>query len=268
MNRSRIGWVMVLSMATLVGSEALAQRQGPGQGGRGFGGFGGGARRGLTSLLTVEAVQKELGLSSEAVEKVKAIGESLRQDMTTEMANLGGGNFREQTAEQRRETMAKMEELRRTVQSKYLPKIKEILTAEQFTRLQQIEWQAAGTAALADPELAGALGLTGDQKERLATITREFAQKQRELMGEAFRAGGGGGGNREAFAKVQELAKERDSQALGVLNSDQQAQFASLKGPSFDVAQLRPQGGRGDGASGDGQRPRRGAGRPNSQNDN
>ena len=76
--------------------------------------------------------------------------------------------------------------------------------------------------------------------------------------------GGGGGGGPEAFAKMQELNKERDAKVNEVLTKAQQDQFAMLKGKEFDVTQLRGRGpggpggpGGGGGGGGAGARPKR-----------
>jgi hypothetical protein len=98
-----------------------------------------------------------------------------------------------------------------------------------------------------DPEVATALKLSDDQKEKI---------------GEALRPGQGGGGGfggagpnasdeeraaaRERFNKARE---ERETKVKGILSSDQNEQFTKMQGKKFDfpAPQGRPGGGGGNG---------------------
>lgn len=287
-------WCRVLGalvLAALVATTAIAQEQpGRGQGGRGrgqggaggpggfgFGGFGGrgGAAAG-PGLLASEAVQKDLGLSAETVEKAQALARESSEIMREAMQSVfaaggpGGGGFRDLTDEQRREMQEKMADARKKAEEKIQPKLKELLTPEQQTRLQQIGWQIAGIGALSDPAVAKELGLSKDQTEKIAATTADFAAKTRELMQAAF-AEGGGGNFQEVRAKADELNKDRDAKVTEILTTEQKAAFEKLKGKPFDVASVRGGfGGRGGpggpgGAGGPGGRPGAG-GRPGGPN--
>ena len=59
--------------------------------------------------------------------------------------------------------------------------------------MQQIDWQARGTAAYWDPEVIQALALTKEQQNKIVSITNESIAKREELFGQA----GGGVGPRE-----------------------------------------------------------------------
>ncbi|MFO0904318.1 MAG: hypothetical protein U0939_15045 [Pirellulales bacterium] len=264
----------VLVGATLMVGVASAQGPGGGRGGFGGGGFGGGGFGGGRGggpnnplmLLTIEAVQKELGLSTEAVEKGRKILEEMREAGQAEMSKLreGGSNFQDLTEDQRREMMAKMTEAQRGIQAKFIPQIKELLTAEQYARLQQISWQAAGAQALSDPELAKLLELTDEQKQKLEANGRDFQTKVREAFAGGRGGPGGGGPGGEAMAKIQELNKERDAKAFEILTADQKAALEKAKGKEFDVSQLRQGRGGPGGRPGAGGRPG-GAGRPGAE---
>ncbi|HLJ11209.1 MAG TPA: hypothetical protein VKU82_08470, partial [Planctomycetaceae bacterium] len=126
---------------------------------------------------------------------------------------------------------------------------------------------AAGSRALAEPELSAALDVTSEQKEKIAAILRDYGEKQGELRRTLFGRRGGDGPPPDFEAmrtKTQELDKERDSKAAAVLSEQQREKYVQLKGKSFDVSQLMPPGpGRraGPGArGGPGGRPGRGAG--------
>jgi len=214
-------------------------------------------------LVNNEAVQKDLELSSDTAAKIKTIadeyGAAMREAM---MAGGPPANFQEMSEEERNKAFAKMAETGKTVSGKFLPKLKESLTADQYTRLQQINWQNMGTGALADPEVVKSLAITKEETDKIAEVNKEFGEKMREMFAQG--PGGGGGGGREKFA---EMMKERDTKIVAVLTKSQQEEFDKLKGKEFDVAQLRrgfggpggrgPGGPGGPGGGGPGGRPKR-----------
>jgi len=153
--------------------------------------------------------------------------------------------------------------LMKKLNEKFVPQLKESLSGEQFERLQQIGWQAAGSQALAGPELVKALELSKEQQEKIAAINQDYGAKQRE-MGPFGRGGRGAGDGPPDFqamrTKMQELMKERDTKATEVLSKEQTEKYTKLKGKPFDLAQLMPMGPGGRG--GPGGRPAGAVGRP------
>ncbi|HEY0981684.1 hypothetical protein [Schlesneria sp.] len=250
-------WMLCLVACLAFATAAQAQGPGGGRRGGGFGGgfggggpFGGGG--GLFMLVNNEEVQKDLNLSSETTAKLKTVGEEYGVAMRESFSSGGPPpNFREMSEEDRNKAFAKMAEAGKAVSEKYVPKLKEALTADQYTRLQQINWQVMGTGALADPEVVKALAITKDETDKIAQLNREYGEKFREVFSQG--PGGGGAEGREKFA---ELTKERDAKILGVLTKTQQEEFAKLKGKEFDVSALRRgfggPGGRGPGGRGPG----------------
>ena len=254
------GWMLCL-VASLA-FATVAQAQGPGGrgGGRGgFGGFGGGG--GLLMLAGNEAVQKDLGLTEDGVAKVKTVTDEYGTAMRESMGAGGRQNFQDMTQEERTKARETMMANMKTLSDKFLPKLKAAVSADQYTRLQQINWQNQGTGALSDAEIVKALTITKEQTDKITTITDDYGAKAREL----FQPGGGGGGG--GFEKMIELNKERDAKINEVLTKAQLDTFAKLKGKEFDVAQLRrgpggggpggggPGGGGGGGAGGRPKRP-------------
>lgn len=273
--RNGIRWSGALAIVALVAGTVVAQPPG------GRGGFGGGRGPGNPlALLAQEPVQKELGLSAEAIEKGRKVLEEMREAGQAEMQKVfgdGGGAGPNMTDEQRKEMQSKMAATTQALHAKFAPQVKALLSEEQYARLQQIGWQVAGSNALTDAEVVKQLGLSKEQTEKIAASNQEYQAKQFAMMREAFagrggpggqggqRPGGGGAaGGGDFRAKAQELNKERDAKALDVLTADQKAAFEKLKGKSFDVSQLqmgRGPGGPGGGQPGAGGRPGRG-GRP------
>ena len=216
---------LAIVIAGLVVDNGAAQER------KGRGGFGGQGQTGSLAILArIEAVQTELGVSADAKDKLAALSEKY----LTEVRELGGG--RGQTDAERQERATRVAALN----AKYAPQVKELLTPEQFTRLQQIRWQSLGSQALTEPELAKELALTKEQLDKVAAADRDYQTKQRELM-----AGARDGGNfQELQGKLRDLAQQRDKMAGEALTKEQQDKFTQLKGKPFDLAQLRGRGGR------------------------
>jgi hypothetical protein len=243
-------------------------------GGRGFGmGPGGG---GAVFLAANPAVQKEIELKEDDTPKIQKIADSFREELLEEMEKAGlgfsaFGQLGDLTPEEREARMREMNEKRTALMTKlndkFIPQLKETLSGTQFERVQQINWQAAGSQALTGPELVKTLELTKEQQEKIGAINREFGARQRELFGFGGGGGAGGAGGPPDFqamrSKMETLTKERNEKANEVLSQDQQEKYAALTGKPFDVALLTPMGGGGfGGRPGGAGRPRGAAGRP------
>lgn len=227
-------WMLCLATCLAIAATVEAQ---PGGGRRG-GGFGGGFRGNVFTVVGNEAAQKELGLSSDDVAKVKEVTDAYN---AANREGMSGIQFGPNMSAEDREKMASVG---RENSEKFMPKLKATMTADQFTRLQQLNWQNQGTGALSDPEMVKALALTKDQQDKIKSISDDSTAKVRELFANAGGGGGGFGANRE---KMDEINKDRDAKVNAVLTKDQTDKFASLKGKEFDVEQLRGfgRGGRG-----------------------
>jgi hypothetical protein len=205
---------------------------------RGRGGFGfGGQTASLVTIASNEAVQKDLGLSSDVASKLTALRDDYRAAVQKEYQDAGINfqNFQNQSNEERQRNAQKMAEINRKLTDEFNPKVKALLSADQLKRLAQIQLQAnlrnLGPAALttaATPEVAAALSLTNEQKEKLNAVRDEFAAKQRELFT-------GGNVDRQAMDK---LRAERKTKAREILTAEQQQKLDELKGSEFDVAQI------------------------------
>lgn len=191
--------VVAVGLAAGMVSVSMAQ-QGGRQGGFG-GGFGG---RGPVMLVQNKAVQEDLKVSEEQVDKLntwgKEYGTKLRETMKDKFAGLKDLSAEERTT--------KMATIQAEISKDAYKELDPLLKPEQVTRLHQIERQAAGANAFQDPEVASALKLTDDQKSKVKTAIDEFRKDQREAMTGVF---GGGAPDqakmKEAMAKVQKLQK-------------------------------------------------------------
>jgi Spy/CpxP family protein refolding chaperone len=208
-----------LAVVAMTATPAWAQRQRQ-RGGFGF--FRGGSE---LMLLRQKSVQDELKVTEDQVKKV------------TELAEKQRGAFGELRNLSREERQKKIEE-RSKENAKALA---EILKPEQVKRLKQISLQQQGARAINNPEVATALNLTAEQKEKVKSIGEEAAKEMRELFQ--------GGNREEARKEMADLRKSTEEKVQGVLTTEQKAKLKELQGEPFK-GEIRPPernrpGGRG-----------------------
>src|SRR5262249_40211541 len=159
--RTLVKVCLVLGVAALLASPALAQRQ-PG----GFGGFGGG---GLGMLLGNKSVQGELKLDKDQIDKITA---ALQKGPGDNKENFDKLRDRNTSREERTTLMAKVNELNTTA-------VKDLLKPEQMARAKQIQAQLRGVDLFTDEETAKTLKLSDDQKDKIKTIADDFRKDRR-----------------------------------------------------------------------------------------
>ncbi len=222
--------MFALAAVVATASPALAQRGG----GRGPG-FGGGRGPGGNSLglLMQKSVQDELKMSDEQVKKATEEVEKQRESFA---------GLRDLSREERQ---AKMQESAKANQAV----LADILKDDQLKRFKQISLQQRGGQALADPEVAQALGLSTEQKDRIHAIQEASQNDMREL----FQAGGGGD-REEMRKKAEALRTSVNEKSTAVLSAEQQTKWKEMNGEPFK-GEIRRQG-RGGGRPGAAVRPR------------
>jgi hypothetical protein len=212
-----------LTMLALLASAASAQESA--RRGRGFGRL---FVIPKVALARVDEVRAELKLNDEQAKKIDALNDELSEGNRTVFEDAQGDwtKVREGMTKIAREVNAKLDE---------------VLDDAQQTRVQEIYVQVNGTGALQDEAVAAGLKLTDEQQEQL--------QKVRDASRQAFMDAGLRDLDEEARTKkIEELAKDRDDQALAVLTDDQRAALDKMKGAELkiDPANL-PSFGRGGG---------------------
>ena len=238
--RTASKWVLVTAVALSVAGVAAAQNPGGGRGGRGGagqpgGGFGGRGMggAGVAMLLGNEGVQKELKLTDEQKTKVKEFADAQQ----AKMAELRGGGGQPDPE--------KMAEARKAATEAGDKFVKDTLNADQQKRIKQIQHQAqlqmAGPSALTGDDVAKALSLTDDQKDKIKTLGDEMRKDRQELQGDLR---GGGDAAAEAMKKMASITKEYTAKATDVLTADQKKMWKDMTGEPFEL-KLPPQGGRG-----------------------
>jgi len=103
--------------------------------------------------------------------------------------------------------------------------LEELLKPEQKKRLDQITLQVAGLLWITRPEVATALTLTDDQKEKLVDLRKAAHKEMEQLLHSESRR------DREAeLRRHQEACKQR---VLDVLTDEQEAKYKELSGEPF-----------------------------------
>jgi eukaryotic-like serine/threonine-protein kinase len=217
MKRLLLG-LFALAIAGLLSQEAFAQR---GQGR----GFGGGFGAGNLMLLNQKSVQEELKLSPEQVKKFEEQSEKQREEF---------GGLRDLSPEERRTKL--QEQVKATDVA-----VKAALDENQLKRLKQISLQQRGAASLGDTEVADAVGLSSEQKDKVQSIQRAAFEEQRAQ----FQGGGGGGDGEERRRKFQEARTATNEKLLAVLTPEQKEKFKTLGGEPFK-GQIEPPRRRGN----------------------
>ena len=198
-------------------------------------------------ILRSDKVQKELELMDDQKEKLKTLGEQVREEFQKEFSGLREMPREEQAVkmlELREKLKARTEEIRGKVE-------KEILLPHQVERLKQLGVQARGAGALIDAKVLQELGVSDAQKERLTKL-RERVEKERQSM---F---GGGRGDRsnqseeqrrarftEMREKMEKLTKEVTDEAMSILTPQQKEKLEKMQGKKFDF-DMPSRGPRGD----------------------
>ena len=237
---------LILGTALLMLTASIAQAQTPkgkrGQqpgGGRPGGGFGGG----VTTLLASPEVLKELNVSSEQKGLIEDMLKDLRPAGGT--GGAGGGNRQDFQNLSQEERQKRVDELRKQGEErakKADDMVKVILEAKQVDRLNQLRLQTEGVGALSRAEVADKVGLTQEQKDKIAKI-REAARPDPG----SFQRGGNASQEDRQKAAQEFLARREKTNAevLAVLTPTQKDTWDKMQGKKFDFPAPARRGGAG-----------------------
>jgi serine/threonine protein kinase len=170
------------------------------------------------SLLTQQAVQADLQLTGDQMLQVLHLS-TKRRDAFRDFRQMKQDVWPARFAELSDQEQA----------------INELLQPDQATRLQQIAVQQRGTAAFNDPDIAKALGLTQEQKEKIRTahenarwatwgdfIPGDFKPEDRNKFEESW------------HKKFQETWRKAREEIMGVLTAEQVAKWKDMTGKPFE----------------------------------
>lgn len=194
-----------LAVVAMLVDSAWAQR------GRGFRRMFGVSKAQLASL---PEVQTELNLNDEQKTQVAEINEELR-DGRREIFGTGFDKWNE--------IRGRVEQLNRDASQK----VDDLLDPAQKKRLLEINIQQNGPRALNDPDVIAELGLSDEQKAKLAAADEENNQAFEKAVEES--------GRDDWRQRAGELSEASDQRLLGVLSDDQKKQFEAMAGEPFNI---------------------------------
>lgn len=177
----------------------------------------------LTRLLGMAEVQNELKLDPHILEKVKAFAEESQTKLRDEMQMIRDQGLSEEDA--RAEMAAAIEQFTQ----KGMEELSKLLSADQMKRFKQLMWQQQGPAAVLQPEVGDAIGLSAEERAELQTKVDELNSANREKMQQLFQDG-----DRDQIQKVmEENRKALEELVMNALDDDEKSKFEALKGPAF-----------------------------------
>lgn len=107
----------------------------------------------------------------------------------------------------------------------------EVLSADQYRRLKQIEMQQRGTQAFTDAKVQDELKLSEEQRANIKTISED----SRKEAGELFKGLGKGGDFKGMQEKLDAFRKETQTKIQGVLTADQKKAWREMTGEPFKL---------------------------------
>lgn len=205
------------------------------QGGRGGFGQRGGFGGGPLQLLRRDDVKDELKLTSDQTSKINDLQQASRQKSMDAFQSagiqFGGGPPDADTRKKMNEVMVKLnEQTQKDVDA--------ILTPEQSKRLKELTVQRAGNAIANNPMFQKEIGITDEQKAKLA----DLQEKQQAAMMSLF-------SNQDMSREDRQAAMEKNTKIMAdeiakVLTDDQKKKITEMGGAPFTFKDTPRGGGR------------------------
>jgi len=188
---------------------------------------GRGIRTSLIGLVSMEQVQKELGLDADQVAKVKKVTDTLNAEMRKQYTAL-------REIEDRAKRMARYTALRDQYDTKAREQLSPILGREKLIRLYQIRLQVRSPLeSLAHTFIIGRLKITEAQQKKLKAIETDV-QAQRTKLFSSMRDASQEA-RRAAYDKYRKMRADTDAKALAVLTDAQRKTLEELKGKKIEL---------------------------------
>jgi hypothetical protein len=178
------------------------------------------AMSGPGGLLFNPDVKKDLKMSDEQATKLR---DSLSKVMTKYKGDFEKFQKNPPSAKEYEKTM-------RAFQEDSEKAVAGVLDAKQLKRFRQIEWQLNGVFALQDPDLQKELKINDEQKKKLEGIFQNSAKQYQQLQEK----------RETSKAKYDDVFKEAQEKANGVLTEEQKKSWKEAQGPKFSLSQPAP----------------------------
>lgn len=170
-------------------------------------------------------VQAELKLSDEQKEKLESLLNDMEKEIRTALRAAKKGKTRSQLENER-------EEIEDGIVSSFAPKLSEVLTKEQNTRLRQISVQAQGIQLFGSRGFIKKLKITKEQFDEISKAHDEHIEKTQSIALDL----------ENDVSKLDDLVTDAELQFFGkvkgLLNEEQVVVFDELIGEPFDARKL------------------------------
>ena len=134
--------------------------------------------------LRMEHVQKDLELVPEQIEKLKQIGKKYYEEMRAQRGDYQ--NWGKLTPEERQVKYKEMQEKRKKQAAAIREEVKKVLLPHQLKAIQDINFRSVGPSMLSQPRTAEALGISQEQKAKIAEVRKEMMENYRQMQKESF----------------------------------------------------------------------------------
>ena len=146
--------------------------------------------------LSMEAVQRDIRLTSEQKQRLKAVSDSY----SAQVQQLGK-SFREFSPEEQKTRAKDLADQIALFARNAQRKAEAVLTPSQLQALEKIAFQLSAGAALADPALQEKVGLSPEQRRKLNAVYEQAGEKMQQLQ-------------RDTAEKVVQLLDDKQAAAL------------------------------------------------------
>jgi Spy/CpxP family protein refolding chaperone len=182
----------------------------------------------MLGILRQEKFKKEFNLTAEQTSKLAEAEKDLQTNFRNKLSDAKPTS--------REEAQRVLKEISGQLQAELLAQIKEILQPEQMKRLKEIRLQVIGVSVLLDPEVAGALDLTDEQKSQIRDVIADGRKAVKELTGGDQQLSPE---ERQKNAienqdKIKEVVKTHDEKAMEVLTAEQRERLKKMSGKKAD----------------------------------
>jgi hypothetical protein len=168
-------------------------------------------------LVMEPAVQKELNLSDEQVEKLRKAFKAAGDKRTQEREKRFDPKTKSYIIDQAQEKI-----IHKKWADEITKAIADILQPQQSKRLKQIEVQQRG---LSDPDNQQALQLTGKQKDRIKSINDDLLEKIDLLLSKGL----------NVMEEAPKVLKEGRERMANVLSDEQKKTWKEMTGEPFEL---------------------------------
>jgi hypothetical protein len=192
--------------------------------------------------LKYRCVQRELGLAQAESQAVDSLRKECDAAGWKDIARYPAPNTRDLPLEEAVQKWRDYNKLhaprRQKLTDRFDPRFEKILGGARVHRLQQIAWQIHRGRSLCDPDLQTALGLSDEQRFRIATLDGSFNDREDHLFLPHKRSSEEWRGAKALHTKADALFLDWNRSLADVLTAAQKKKLKEILGKPFDVSLL------------------------------